>query len=123
MSPKTSEVIKHLKNLKDDFIKRGYQSEILDHHFKRAMSVDRKVLLENKKPSTQGNLSLVLTFNKTLPTIKNVTDKHRHILYINGFLRNVFDKRPFIAYRRYTNLHQLIEGNCIFKNKDVHKKY
>ena len=41
------------------------------------MSVDRKILLENKeKPSTQGNLPLVLTFNKVLPKIKNIIDKH-----------------------------------------------
>ena len=50
---KTSEVIKHLKDLKDSFIKRGYESKILDHHFERTMSVDREILLENKeKPST-----------------------------------------------------------------------
>ena len=74
---KTSEVIKHLKNLKDAFIRRGYQSKILDHHFERAMNIDRKILLENKeKSSTQGNLLSVLTFNKTLPNIKNVIDKH-----------------------------------------------
>ena len=63
----TSKIIKHLKDLKDAFIKRGYQSNILNNHFERAMSVDRKILLENKeKPSTQGNLPLVLTFNKLL---------------------------------------------------------
>ena len=57
----TSEVIKHLKDLKDTSIKRGYQSKVLDHQFERAMSMDRKILLENKKkPSTQGNLPLVL---------------------------------------------------------------
>ena len=54
-----SEVIKHLKDLKETFIKRGYQSRILDHHFERGLSVDRKALLENKeKQPTQGNLPL-----------------------------------------------------------------
>ena len=80
----TSEVIKNLKDLKDAFIRRGYHSKILDHHFERAMNVDRKMLLENKeKTSTQGNLPLVLTHNKTLSNIKNVIDKHWHILSIN----------------------------------------
>ena len=113
-----SEVIKNLKDLKDAFIERAYQSKILDHHFERAMSLDRKIMLENKeKPSTQRNLPLVLTFNKTLSDIKNVIDKHWHILSINENLRKVFDKRQFIAYGRNTNLHQLIGGNRIFKNK------
>ena len=76
----TSEVIKHLKDLKDAFIKRGYQSKVLDHQFERAISMDRKILLENKeKPSTQGNLPLVLILNKTF-NIKNVIDRHWHIL-------------------------------------------
>ena len=49
----TSEAIKHLKDLKDAFIIWRYESKILHHHFRRAMSVDRKILLENKeKPST-----------------------------------------------------------------------
>ena len=110
----TSEVIKNLKDLKDAFIKRGYYSKILDHHFERAMNVDRKILLENKeKPSAQGNLPLVLTYNKTLPNIQNVRDKDWYILSINENLPEVFDRRPFIAYRRNTNLFQLIGGNRI----------
>ena len=59
----------------------------MDHHFERAMNVDQKILLENKeKPSTQGNLPLVLTYNKTLPNIKNVIDKHWHMKIYKKFL-------------------------------------
>ena len=74
-----------MKGLKDAFIKKGYHFQRLDHHSERAMSgADRKILLENKeKPSTQGNVPLLLTFNKTLPNIKNVVNKHWHILSIN----------------------------------------
>ena len=36
----TSELIKHLKDLEDAFVKRRYQSKILDHRFERAISVD-----------------------------------------------------------------------------------
>ena len=74
-----------MKGLKDAFIKKGYHFQRLDHPFERAMSgADRKILLENKeKPSTQGNVPLLLTFNKTLPNIKNVVNKHWHILSIN----------------------------------------
>ena len=93
-----------------------------DHHFERVLSVDRKILLENKeKSSTQGNLPLVLTFYKTLPDIKNVIDKHWNILSINENLRKVFHKRSFIAYRRNTNLHQLIGGNRTFVRKNTKK--
>ena len=61
------------------------------------------------------------TYNTTLPNIKNVIDKHHHTLSINEKLRKVFNKRSFIAYRRNTNLFELIGGNRIFKNKVVRK--
>ena len=94
----TSGVINNLKDLKDAFIKRGYHSETLDHHFERAMNLDRKILLENKdKPSIQWNLQLGLTYNETLPNIKNVMDNNWHILSINKNLRKVFDKKSVIA--------------------------
>ena len=80
----TSEVIKNLKDLKDAFIKRGYHSKIMDHLFERAANVDRKILLENReKPSTQGNLPLILTYNKTLLNIENVIEINIGISYLS----------------------------------------
>ena len=58
-------------------MKRGYKYEDLDYQVERAMSVDSKALLQTKeKPATQENLPRVVTFNETLPNIKNVIDKH-----------------------------------------------
>ena len=80
------------KRLKDAFIKKDHHSKIFEHHFEKAMNVDRKILLENKeKLSTQVNLLLLLTYSTTLPSIKNVIDKHWHFSSINGNLRKVFD--------------------------------
>ena len=60
-----------------------------------------------------------------LPSTKHPSletlDKHWHILSINENLQKAFGKKPFIAYRRNTNLYQLIGGNHIFKNKVVLK--
>ena len=87
---------------------------------KEPLGVDQKILLGIKeKPSTQGNLQLVLTFNETLPNIENVINTHWHILSTNENLRKVFDKRPFTSCRRNTNLHQLLRGNCTFLKKLV----
>ena len=58
---------------------------------------------------------------QNIPNVKKVIDRHWHILSINENLREDFDKRPFIAYRKNTNLFQLIGGNHIFKNKVVSK--
>ena len=59
----TSEVIKRLKDLSSKVV---INLKCWTFTLK-AVSVDRKILLENKeKPSTRSNLPLVLTFNKTL---------------------------------------------------------
>ena len=46
--------------------------------------------------------------------------KNAYSNYQRKFMES-FDKRPFIAYRRNTNLHRLIRGNRILKNKVVCK--
>ena len=57
--------------------------EILDHHFERALWVDRKALSRTKeKLATQENIPLVVKFGETLQNIKNTIDKHWHILSI-----------------------------------------
>ena len=101
----TSEVIKDLKDYKDAFIKRGYQSKMLDHHFVRAMSVDRKILKIRR-----SHLTFSTYLKKLLPNIKNVIDEHWHILSIKENLRKVFDKRPFIAYGRNTKFFESARG-------------
>ena len=112
----TSEVIKYLKDLEDAFIKTGYQSKIQGHNNERAMSEDQKILLENKeKPSTQRKLAL--EHYQTLKTLFiNIG-----IFYLSMKNYENFLIRPFIPYRRNTNLHLLIGGNCIFKNTIVCK--
>ena len=52
------------------------------------MRVDPKTLLQTTKhPGTLENLTLVVAFNKTLPNIKNVIDKHWHIISIDEKLK------------------------------------
>ena len=78
---KTSAKIGHFKDLKDTSIKRGYKPELLDYPFKRALQVDPEVQ-STKKRAIPENLP------KTLPNIKNVIDKHWHILSIDEKFKN-----------------------------------
>ena len=46
------------------------------------MRVDQKALSQTKeKPATQEHLPLAVCFNKTLPKMKNIIEKHRHFLH------------------------------------------
>ena len=89
---------------------------------KRSSCYIRKTKRKTKEtPATQENLLLVVAFHKTLPNIKNVIDKHWHILSTHKKLKNTFDKKPFIACRANNKLHQMIGGNRILKSKVVDK--
>ena len=76
----TSEIIRHLKDLKNTFINWRYKPELLNYHSKRVMHVNRKGLFEKNQLSRKVSSGY---FNKTLPKIKNVIHKLWHILSIN----------------------------------------
>ena len=55
-----------------------------------------------------------ITYNKTLPNVKQIINKHWHLLLINSNLLTAFEKEPIIAYRRNKNLGDLT-GNKMIK--------
>ena len=90
----------------------------MGHHFERVMSVDQSMLPENKeKPSTQGNLPLVFTFNKTLPNIKTVKDKHWHIPSINENFEKFLIKNHLLLIEEIPICTNKSEGIASLKTK------
>ena len=85
------------------------------------MRVDWETLLQIKeKPATQENFPLLVAVNKTLSNIKNVIDKHWHILFIHTKnLEILLIKNCSMSIDEIKHLHQMIEGNCILKSKVV----
>ena len=51
---------------------------------------------------------LCVTYNKTLPNIKTMLEKHWHILNINLELKKIFENKPLLTFRRNKNLRQMI---------------
>ena len=84
--------------------------------------IERNALLAPKsKEEHQNRVPFVLPNNKTLPNVKQIINKHWHLLQINSNLRTAFKQEPIIAYRRNKNLGDLIGSNKILDNKVVHK--
>ena len=66
------------------------------------------------------SLPPVVTFNKTLPNIKNILLMNTGIfLLFMKFFKKLLEKKPLISYRRNRNLHQIIGDNHILKNKVI----
>ena len=109
-------------NLKKSFINRGFKENFLDTHLQLLSEIERNALLAPKsKEEHQNRVPFVLPNNKTLPNVKQIINKHWHLLQINSNVRTAFKQEPIIAYRRNKNLGDLIGSNKILDNKVVHK--
>jgi len=62
---------------------------------------------------------LVLTYSNHLPNIQQIVNKHMHILHKSDKLKKVFKQPPITAYKRDTNLQDILihnKHNKIFNN-------
>ena len=70
--------------------------------------------------ASTNRISLVLTFNKTLPNIKEIFRKHWHFIQIKSNHKSIFDE-PMVAYSRNINPREFIENNRMRVSKRVRK--
>ena len=113
---------KSLTQMNHAFLKRGYQQDHLTEQFKRASSKNRDELLQYKnKTNNRKIIPLITTYNKKLPNLKQMIEKHWNILKIDENLATTFNQtKPVVAYRRNKNLKDLI-GQTNIKNNKVNR--
>ena len=66
-----------------------------------------KTLSSNHQESI-NRLPFVVTYNPSLPHISNILRKHFHILLSSKRCREVFKHPPIVAYRRTSNLRDIL---------------
>ena len=117
-----SELLKNLQVLKESFINRGFKEKFLDTEFQRLSEIETDALLTAKsKEKDQKRIPFITTYNKTLPHLKQIIDKHCHLLQINSNLRTAFEQDSLIAYRQNKNLGDLIGSKKMLDGKVVRK--
>ena len=73
----TSELSKNLQVLKESFINRCFNEKFLDTEFPRLSEIERDALLTpNSKEKDQKRIPFITTYNKTLPNLKQMINKH-----------------------------------------------
>ena len=108
----TLQISKNLQVLKESFINRGFKEKSLDIEFQRLSEIERDALLTPKsKEKDQKRIPFITTYKKTLLNVKQIINKHWHLLQINSNLRTAFEQEPLIAYRQNKNLGDLIGSN------------
>ena len=118
----TSELSKNLQVLKESFVNRGFKEKFLDTELQRLSEIERDALLTPKsKEKDHKRIHFITTYNKTLPNLKHIINKHWYLLQIHSNLRTAFEQEPLIAYRRNKNLGDLIGSKKILDGKVVRK--
>ena len=114
-----SDLRNNCKRLLNTLTKRGYNKTDTTTQINRAITIPRNELLNKIKTSNTERLPLTVTYNKTLPDLKTITDKNWHILQIEPKLKEIFAEPPILAFRTNKNLRDIIEGNKVFDNKKI----
>ena len=66
---------------------------------------------------TQNKTPLVLTYNRFLPNISNIVQKHWNIPNTSRTLWGLFQEKLIMAFKRNRNLKELTGSNCIENGK------
>ena len=109
------------KVLHEHFTKRRYDSSSIETETKKIKFVDWKDWLTLKTTQKVQVLPFTVTYNGTLPDIKQLIQNHGSILKTNKALEKTFSVEPIIAFRKNKSLKQLIGGSTIQNDKDIKK--
>ena len=108
-----------LTDLKTNFVNRGYPQKIVETQVNKTRYMARSDILKPKEKPNNNRLHFCMTYNKNLPQVRNILDKHWHLLQTNNKISSAFNQKPMITYRRNRNLRDLIGQTHLSKNKKI----
>ena len=81
---------KHSQDLIKRFVEKGYNESTVRKQIERFDHLDRSLLLKHCKPKRKDSIPFSVTYSPVLPNIKEIINKHWHILSIgNSFDKNI----------------------------------
>ena len=87
---------------------RGYPKPDTDKQMAKTESVPREALLTDRTEKDEQRTPFTTIFNRHLPPIRKIINKHWDLLQAHKELAPVFRNRPVVAYKRNKNLRDLI---------------
>ena len=106
-----------MEQIKVKFKNRGYPDTKLDRQKEKTTCINREDLLQDKEKEKSKRIPFTTTFNKELPEIKSIVNKHWHLLQTNRDIAPSFEERPVLAFRRNKNLRDILGQTHLSKGK------
>ena len=111
---------KHSQDLIKRFIDKGYNESTVRKQVERVNHLDRLLLLKHSKPKRKDTIPFSLTYNPVLPNIKEIINKHWHILSIDGSFKEIFKSlQPMIAFRKNTCCQQVLKTGTSTQTRET----
>ena len=94
----------------------------LENKLRELTTWDRSLLLKHCKSKRKDSIPFSVTYNSVLPNIKEIINKHWHILNIDRSFKEIFSRSQLmIAFRKNTSIKQIIGTNTIRNNQQFLK--
>ena len=113
----STEADESIEQIKKKFADRGYPGNKLNEQKERTIDIDRTDLLQDKEKRESKRIPFTTTFNKELPEIKSIVNKHWHLLQTNRDIAPSFEERPVLAFRRNKNLRDILGQTHLSRGK------
>ena len=109
----------HSQHLIKTFVEKGYNELTVTKQIERVDHLDRSLLLKHCKPKCKDSIPFSVTYNSVLPNIKQIINKHWHILNLASSFKEIFNSSQFmIGFRKNRSLKELIGTNTIRSNQN-----
>ena len=105
--------------MQEQFTKRGYDSSSVETKIKKIKVLDRKDSLTPKTTQKVQVRPLTVTYNRTLPNIKQIIQNHWSVLKTNKASEKTCLVEPIFAFDKIKSLKQVIGGSTIQNDKNI----
>jgi hypothetical protein len=112
----------HADKLKTDLTNRGYDPNALSREIERAANCDRASLLTYKDKPPMSRIPLIVTYNEKLPDLKKIINDTWSHMEINPEVKAKFPEKPMIAYKRNSNLRDILGQTRVSRGRVARSK-
>ena len=110
---------KHSQDLIKRLVEKSSNESTIRKQIERVDHLDRSLLIKHCKPKHKDTIPFSLTYNPVLPNIKEIINKHWHILSIDSRFKEILNNlQPMIAFCKNASLKQIIGTNTIKNNQE-----
>ena len=110
----------HLNELRQALKRNGYNANLINRQFRRAIQKDRNDLLARVNGRTSSDRTpLIVTYHPHLNKLRNITRDLQHIFDEDPILSCIFPEPPILAFRQPPNLkNMLVRSRLSFVGED-----